>query len=455
MNVAVVGAGKMGLPLACQFAHNGASVIACDINPVVVDAINHGRCLVDEPGVPALLAAAVKAGCLTATTDTANAVSGSDVVVVIVPAVLTPDQHIDLTLLDSVSADIARGVHPGLMISYETTVFVGCTRTHLRPILETSGLQAGRDFDLVFSPERVKSQSVLRHLAKHPKVIGGFDDRAADRGVDFYQTFLGAPTIRLGSLEEAELCKLVGMIYRDVNIALANELARYAESVGINVHEVIAAANTDGEAALLQPGIGVGGHCTPVYPHFVIQDAITRHTPVTLAERARRINDEQAAYVLRRVETEWAQLRGKDVLILGLGFRPRVKEHIYSTAYLLRDGLQLLGANVTLHDPLYSPDEIRAHGFVPGSWHEDSPPAVLILNTAHPEYLELDFTALARRGVQLLVDGRHAWSTSAVRAAGLMYIGVGQASETPRTVRQPMYASHGVCNQQHAHVPGA
>jgi nucleotide sugar dehydrogenase len=431
MRVTVIGTGKMGLPIACQFAHKGASVIASDVNPAVVDAINSGRCLIDEPGVPDLLSAAVDAGRLSATTDTATAVSRSDVVVVIVPAVLTPDQHIDLAVLESVSADIARGLQPGTMVCYETTVFVGCTRTHLRPILEKSGLEAGKDFDLVFSPERVKSQNVLRNLTKHPKVIGGFDDRSTDRGIEFYRDFLGAPTIRLGSLEEAEFCKLLGMIYRDVNIALANELARYAERVGINVYEAIAAANTDGEAAILQPGIGVGGHCTPVYPHFVIQDAISRHTPVTLAERARRINDQQAAYVLGRVEKEWEPLRGKNAHILGLGFRPRVKEHIYSTAFLLRDALHELGASVTLHDPLYSADEVCAHGFVPGSWQDDPAPSVVILNTAHPEYLELDFTALARHGVRLIVDGRHAWSASAVRSAGLIYIGVGQASERP------------------------
>jgi nucleotide sugar dehydrogenase len=429
MKLTVVGSGKMGLPLACQFAHKGATVTACDVNPAVVDAINDGRCLIDEPGIPDLLASAVKTGQLTATTNTANAVARSDVVVVIVPAILTPNQRIDLSILDSVSSDIARGLHPGMLISYETTVFVGCTRSHLRPILEKSGLEAGKDFDLVFSPERVKSQNVLRNLTMHPKVVGGFDTRSADRGVDFYGSFLGAPTIRLGSLEEAEFCKLLGMIYRDVNIALANELARYAESVGINIYDAIAAANTDGEAAILQPGIGVGGHCTPVYPHFVIQDAITRHTPVTLAERARQINDQQAIHVLSRVEKKWGALRDKRVLILGLGFRPRVKEHIYSTAFLLRDGLVELGAHVMLDDPLYSPDEIRSHGFVPGSWQDDPPPAVVVLNTAHPEYVQLDFSELARRGVRLLVDGRRAWSPDAVRTAGLTYIGVGQASQ--------------------------
>ncbi|HLI57300.1 MAG TPA: NAD(P)-binding domain-containing protein, partial [Actinomycetota bacterium] len=173
VKVAVVGAGKMGLPLAAQFASRGADVTACDRNPAVVEAINVGESPVDEPGVPAMVTAAVARGVLRATTNTAEAAREAEVIVVIVPALLTREPDIDTSLLVSASRDIARGLQLGSLVSYETTLPVGGTRRFLLPALERSGLQAGVDFDLVFSPERVKSQRVLAHLERNAKIVGG------------------------------------------------------------------------------------------------------------------------------------------------------------------------------------------------------------------------------------------------------------------------------------------
>src|SRR5262245_52459012 len=334
MRVAVIGAGKMGLPLACQIASRGATVIATDLRASVVDAINAGTSPIDEPGVPELLATMVQGKRLRATIDTSSAVADSEVVVVIVPALLTPDRQADLSALKVVSEQVASRLKSGSMVCYETTVPVGATRSHLLPLLEASGLKAGIDFDLVYSPERVKSQSVLKHLTQTPKVVGGITAEAAKRGADFYASYLGTSVINVGTLEAAEMVKLAGMVYRDVNIALANELARYAEKVGVELASVIEAANTDGEAQLLRPGIGVGGHCTPVYPYFLIREAERVGAPVTLAERSRRVNDGQAAHTVSRIFRALGSLSGRRVLILGLGFRPSVKEHLYSPAFL-------------------------------------------------------------------------------------------------------------------------
>src|SRR5437867_304621 len=161
MRISVVGAGKMGLPLACHFASRGATVIACDVNAALVERINRGECPIDEPGVPALLASAVASGRLSATTDTMAAVAASDAVIVIVPVLLTGDNHAELSIMKSVTEQVARGLHAGLLVSYETTVPVGTTRRVLQPILEQSGMVAGEDFHLAYSPERVKSQRVI------------------------------------------------------------------------------------------------------------------------------------------------------------------------------------------------------------------------------------------------------------------------------------------------------
>lgn len=437
VRVAVIGAGKMGLPLACQFASKGARVIACDRNTQLVEAINAGRSPFDEPGVAAVLAEAVAAGRLQATTDIAAGLARSEVVVVIVPALLTPEQEVDLSILRAVSEQIAASLRPRMMVSYETTVPVGATRHELLPILERSGLRAGEDFDLVFSPERVKSQLVLRNLSVNPKIVGALTPQGAERATAFYHRFLGAPVINAGSLEAAELAKLAGMVYRDVNIALANELARYAETVNLDFTSLIDTINTDGEAALLRPGVGVGGHCTPVYPYFFIHEARRVGAPAALAETSRQINEQQPARVLDRLEREWGPLGGVPVRILGLGFRPQVKEHINSPAFALREELVRRRARATLHDPYYSAEEIAGHGFVAAETVDAPGATVLVLNTAHREYLNLDFAALAANGVAILVDGRNAWNPALVAAAGLAYLGVGRPYLAPGKAPRP------------------
>ena len=436
MKVAVIGAGKMGLPLACQFAARGASVLACDVRQEVVEAINAGRCPIDEPGVAELLSAAVERRALVATTDSARSVAESDVVVVIVPALLTPERDADLSILCSVSEQIAAQLRPGAMVSYETTVPLGSTRGRFVPILERSGLRAGHDFDVVYSPERVKSQLVLDHLTKTPKVVGGINATSAERGAAFYEQYLGTEVTNVGTLEAAEFVKLAGMAYRDVNIALANELARYAEAAGVSFEPVRQAANTDGEALLLRPGIGVGGHCTPVYPYFLIRDGERRGVPLVLGYRSRLINDDQAEHAVRRVARELGTLSGRTALILGLAFRPSVKEHLFSPAFLIRDALVRHGADVRLHDPLYSDDELRAHGFEPGKIKEQPAPEIVILNTAHPQYASVNFVSLATAGVRVICDGRNFWNEEDVRRAGLKYVGIGVPDQRTATQSQ-------------------
>jgi nucleotide sugar dehydrogenase len=437
MNIALIGAGKMGLPLACVFADRGGHVIACDANPEVISAINSGRSPIDEPGLEDILRRAVQAGRLSATADTSAAVARSEVVVVIVPVLLTPEKKADTRIIESVTRQIAQGMKRGTMVSYETTLPIGGTRA-LLPILESGGLRSGRDFDLVFSPERVKSQLVIQRLTKNPKIVGGLTPEAAARAAAFYGEYLGAPVINVGTLETAEMVKLAGMVYRDVNIALANELARYCEAAGIDFPAVVQAANNDGEANLLQAGIGVGGHCTPVYPHFLFQQSGKFGVRAELAELGRALNDGQPGKVLDRLERAWQPLRGKRALILGLGFRPQVKEDACSPAYTLAAELEKRGAQPELHDPLYTPEELRKRGFTPAAfavkgagWKtltEVAAPApdLLILNTAHAAYAELDFKRLAALGLKAVLDGRNFWNPETVRAVGLFCLAIGK-----------------------------
>jgi nucleotide sugar dehydrogenase len=429
MNVSVIGAGKMGLPIAVWIARQGATVRVCDQNSAVVEAIQAGRPGVDEPGVRELLTEVLADDRLVATSDTAKAVADSEVVIVIVPAVVTAEGEAELRNLEAASRDIAQGLQPGTLVVYETTVPVGTTRERMIPILRTSGLEPGVGFLVAYSPERVKSRLVMRRLANTPKIISGFDDRSAAAAADFYQTYLQAPVIDAGTLEAAEFTKLAGMVYRDVNLAVANQLAAYAEASGLDAGPIMEAANTDGETALLKPGIGVGGHCTPLYPYFLLSDAARRGVDVSLAAGARKVNDLQASRTVARLDIALGGLAGSRVGILGLGFRPDVKEHIYSPAFLVEAALRSHGADIRLHDPLYTDAELAAHNFTawcPDQLDDWSPEAVVLV-TGHSAFAHLDLKALSQAGLRVAVDGRRFWKPEAVDALGLTYIGVGRA----------------------------
>ncbi len=419
----------MGLPLACTFARHGAEVTVADVDPDLVECLEAGRCPYAEPGLDGLVGEMHAAGLLRATRDTTAASARSDAAVIIVPAHLTPQRDIDLGVLEEASAAVGQGLRAGTLVVYETTVSVGATRKRLVPVLERcSGLQAGSDLFVAYSPERVKANHVLARLGDTPKVVGGFDEGSLRRAVDLYTRYLGAPVEESASLEAAEMTKLLGMLYRDVNIGLANEMAAFCELAGVDFEAVRRAANGDGEARVLAAGIGVGGHCTPVYPYFLTRESRRLGLPQRLSEAAREINDLQPERQLRRLEAGWRRLANARVHLLGLGFRPGVKVDTLSPAYALRDLLLERNASVTLSDPYYSPEEVRKAGFEPGAPEQAQ---VVILNTAHSEYACVDFGAWRQAGVQAVVDGRNAWDPRSARAAGLAYFGIGKPFEPP------------------------
>ena len=426
MNIAVVGGGRMGLPLASVFAERGGNVVVCDVDSAVVDAVNAGRCPYEEPDLATLLAKMHRSGRLAATTDTTAAAGSAETIVVIVPARLSPERDIDLSVLEAASAAVGRGLRGGALVAFETTVAVGSTRHRLLPVLQAhSGLRAGSDFHLAFSPERVKANMVLARLRTTPKIVGGLDVGSTRRASEFYARYLGAPVEDVGTLEAAEMAKLLGMLYRDVNIALANELAAFCEIAGIDFARARSAANGDGEANVLVPGIGVGGHCTPVYPYFLTRKSRRRGLTQRLSEAAREINDEQPKRHLERLARLWRPLRGEHVHLLGLGFRPGVKVDTLSPAHALGAHLEAAGALVTIEDPLYAHDELLAAGFEPGGV---AGAGVVILVTAHPEYADPDFRSWRSRGVEVVLDGRSFWSADAAHQAGLLYLAVGRSA---------------------------
>ena len=425
--VAVVGAGKMGLPLAAQFASHGWDVIAVDIDQAVVAAINEGRSHVDEePGLAELVASAHADGRLRATTDGAAAAREADVVVLIVPVMLDADSRPDYRYMDAATDSIAPGVHAGSLVIYETTLPVGDTRGRYAPRLEAaSGLRAEVDGDdgflVAFSPERLYSGAALRNLATYPKLVGGLGPLSRDRAAAFYDSVLDAEIVAMSSAEAAEFSKLADTTYRDVNIALANEFANYADRIGVDMTEVIAAANSQPYSHIHQPGLGVGGHCIPVYPHFLLD----RAPDLSLVTRAREVNDGQVDVAIEALADELGSLDGAGVLVLGLTYRHGVKELAYSRALPLIERLHATGARVLAYDPLLTEAEIRRTGAEPWAWGAAAPGVrAVVTQTADPRWQELDAAWLP--DLKVLLDGRNSLDGFAL-PEGATHRGIGSS----------------------------
>ena len=412
MKIAVVALGKIGLPLAVQFATKGHQVIGCDVNQNTVDLVNAGtEPFPGEAHLQEYLSKVVKSGHLVATTDTQDAVSKSEAVVVVVPLFVDEKGIPDFGWMDAATEKIGAGLKPGTLVSYETTLPVGTTRNRFAKALEkTSGLTAGKDFTLVFSPERVLTGRVFADLRKYPKLVGGIDAASTTAGVKFYEAVLDfddRPDLQekngvwdLGSCEASEMAKLAETTYRDVNIALANQFAVFAEGANIDIAKVIAASNSQPYSHIHQPGIAVGGHCIPIYPRFYLWN----DPKATVVAAARTANAAMPEHAVELLAQELGNLAGKNVAVLGISYRGGVKESAFSGVFPTVTALTAKGAKVFVHDPMYTDNEITELGFTP--YQLGSAVDGMILQADHAEYKKL--SAKDFPGVKAVVDGRRA-----------------------------------------------
>jgi nucleotide sugar dehydrogenase len=427
MKIAVVALGKIGLPLAVQFANKGHQVIGCDVNQKTVDLINAGtEPFPGEAHLQEHLSKVIKSGNLIATTDTQDAVSKSETVVVVVPLFVDEQGVPDFGWMDAATEKIGAGLKPGTLVSYETTLPVGTTRNRFAKALEkASGLTAGKDFTLVFSPERVLTGRVFADLRKYPKLVGGIDAASTAAGVKFYEAVLDfddRPDLQqkngvwdLGSCEASEMAKLAETTYRDVNIALANQFAVFAEGANIDIAKVIAASNSQPYSHIHQPGIAVGGHCIPIYPRFYLWN----DPKATVVAAARAANAAMPEHAVDLLEEEIGNLSGKNVAVLGISYRGGVKESAFSGVFPTVAALIAKGAKVVVHDPMYTDPEITALGFTP--YKIGGAVDGMILQADHAEYKKL--TASDFPGVSAVVDGRRALDAKLFAGINVRVIG--------------------------------
>jgi UDP-N-acetyl-D-glucosamine dehydrogenase len=354
-DVAIVGAGYVGVPLAHTFAEVGKNVVLVDVDPLRVEQLNRGESYIED--VPSeVLAPLVESGRIAATTDY-DELRDADTILIALPTPLSRQREPDLRILVSAAEEIAKRLRPGHLVVVESTTYPGTTREQVLPALEAgSGLQAGEDFHLAFSPERVDPGRDDWTTKNVPKVVGGIDEASTEAAATFYAAAIDE-VHRVSSPEAAELTKLLENIFRSVNIALVNELAQLCERMGIDVWEVVEAAATKPFGFMsFKPGPGLGGHCIPVDPFYLTWKAREYGFYTEFIELAGKVN-ESMPYFCRSVVSQalnhsrQRSLKGSRILILGVAYKPNISDTRESPAVKLIALLQAAGSHVSYHDP--------------------------------------------------------------------------------------------------------
>lgn len=380
-------------------------MVGLDLDNRAVEGLNAGTSHIDDLSdgdVQEMLAKGFRA-----TTD-AGVLAGADAVVVCVPTPLSDDGGPDLGAVASATRTIAQHLHPGMLVVLESTTYPGTTDEIVRPILEESGLVAGQDFNLAFSPERIDPGNPVYGLKNTPKVVGGHTVACGERCVAFYSKFIDTVVAARGT-REAEMAKLLENTYRHINIALVNEMAKFCQQLGVDIWDVIRCASTKpfGFQAFY-PGPGVGGHCIPIDPNYLSYKVKTLGFPFRFVELAQEINASMPTYVVRRTQdllNEYGKaLRGARILLLGVTYKPDIHDQRESPAKPVAKQLIEFGAEVIYHDPYVS--EWTVNGSSIGRANDlDAELAaadVSILLQPHSAY---DLAAIAKQA-KLLFDTR-------------------------------------------------
>ncbi len=435
VTVSVIGLGWMGLPTACLLAEAGAKVIGADVNHRVVERLNQGISHLEEPGVERLLRKHMRTGKFRATTSVEEASSQSDVIIIVVPTLIDQSKRPDYSAVENACKEISKGIRKGSLVVLESTCGPGVTERIVKTILEKhSGLRAGEDFALAYSPIRAMAGKALADLRSYNRVVGAVNKKSLDAACAILSTATEGELIRVRDIKTAEAAKLFEVIYRDVNIGLASEFALFCENAGIDYMEAMAAANSQPYSHLHVPGIGVGGHCLPIYPYMLMDEAKSQGVRLRIVKTSRSMNDEMPRHVLglaaNGLRSSGKPLRRARVTVLGISYRPNVKEIRFSPAIELISLLKKRGARVTVYDPKFSCDEISKLGHVaePTLKKAVEKADCVIVAVAHDEFKRLDARDLAAAMSRspVIVDCTHLIDPVQAEKTRVAYRGVGR-----------------------------
>ena len=440
LRIGVFGLGWMGLPTACLLAEAGATVTGADTDPHVVEQISSGKSPIQEPGVEQILTRNVGSR-LSATSNLREAASKSDVVMIIVPTSVNAEKKPDYTALEKDSREIGMKLKAGSLVIVQSTVGPGVTESIVKPLIEkASGFRAGQDFLLAYSPIRAMAGQAMKDVVTYPRIVGGINDSSGKAAGAVLSTIVNGGIIIVRDIKTAEAVKLFENIYRDVNIALANELACLCEELKIDFQEIRQAANSQPYCHLHLPSIGVGGHCIPVNPYFLIAAGRTAGVDPALIRMGRRINDRMPRHTEALVEKALHDCKRSvgrsSVAVLGLSFREDIKEERYSPSKEVIQLLQRKGARVRVYDPYFTSKELKAMGYNAFDSLERTVTGVncVLVAVSHLEFKTIRVQDLARmihRPGCIVEAGLHrVFDPAEVSTNNLVYYGIGYGYES-------------------------
>jgi UDP-N-acetyl-D-mannosaminuronic acid dehydrogenase len=419
--ICVLGLGYIGLPTASTFATHGVQVVGVDVNQRVVEVLRNGEIHIHEPGLRTLVQAAFHSDNLRVTEQPEPA----DAFIIAVPTPITPEKQADLQYVVAAAESIVPHLRAGNLVMLESTSPPRTTVDLLAPILERSGLKAGEDFFLAYSPERVLPGKILQELIENARVIGGINRVSAEAGRDLYSLFVRGE-ILLADATSAEMVKLMENTYRDTNIALANEFSSLGLHYGVDIWRAIEIANLHPRVNILKPGPGVGGHCVSVDPWFLVEGA-PELTP--LIRQAREVNDAQPENVIALVEETLGDLKGRRITALGLSYKPNVDDLRESPAIEIVRALVGKGAEVLFYEPYAQGAEVEGAREAPSLEEAFQGSEGIILLVDHKVFHDLDPKWVAGfLEVKTAIDACGAWDRQVWRDAGFQMgvLGVGK-----------------------------
>ncbi len=434
ISIAVVGAGRIGLPTAVLFASAGAKVTACDINEEVVSCINQCQNYVDEPGLEEIFEKVVRSGHLKATTDTTETLQTSDVAILSVPTPVSSEKVPVYDFIFSAAEAVGKGLRKGSMVIVESTIAPGTLENEILPILErASGLKAGRDFLAASCPERADPGSIIKKFRDIPRIIGGVNKQSAEIAKALYST-IADKILVVSSPKTANAVKLTENIFRDVNIALMNELAILFERLGIDAIEVIETAASKWNFVPHYPGAGVGGPCLPANAYYIIGEGTKVGYVPYLVRMSREINDRMPIEMIRLTTEALNEagkcLKGSHVVILGITYKPGVRDIQTTPALPIVTELRGRGAKITICDPVMAGTTFSGH--LVKERVEDSVEGAdcIVVVTAQNEFKRLDLKQVAKLTANplIIVDGRGLFRT-VEKPDNTIYLGIGHSSE--------------------------
>lgn len=432
--ICVVGLGYVGLPTAIFFAENGFNVIGVDVDDNKLKLINQGISPLGELSLDERLNKVVQNDKLIVTSNLPEATRKSDIIILIVPTPVTPSKDPDLSYIIAAGEDVAKGLRKDKLVVLESTVYPGVTEETLKPILEISGLKAGEDFGLAYCPERYNPGDEAHSLEKVARVVGAINSEWAEITHELYQFIIEEDIMVLRNIKTAEAAKVIENTQRDLNIALVNELAMIFEIIGIDVMEVIEGASTKWNFNTYYPGGGVGGHCLPVDPYYLVKKAkeLGYHSKVIAAGRT--INDYMPKHVFGlltdALNDNERPVKNSKVVVLGLSYKENVGDDRESPSKELISELEHNQALVTIVDPYI--EETGVYGTLESDVYtalEDAD--AMVLMTAHQEFRELELERVKElMKIPIIIDARRIYDPEKLREMGFHYSGVGAVNNS-------------------------